>query len=49
MALFLPVEFAKITGKTKAHVSMGVKRGQIIMSGDYIDTTIQQNLNVKEK
>lgn len=43
MSLHTKSQFAKLTGKTQAHVSVNIKRKKIILSGDYIDDTIPQN------
>jgi len=49
MSLHTKAEFARLTGKSKAHVSMGIKRKQIILSGDYIDDTIHKNKTVMNR
>lgn len=49
MALYTRSQFAQLCGKNKAAVSMGLKRGQLILSGDYIDDSIYPNSATKEK
>lgn len=49
MSLHTKSQFAKLTGKKAAHVTMNVKRGKIILSGDYIDDTIPQNKNLMNR
>jgi hypothetical protein len=49
MPLYSKKDFAKNCGKSPAHVSMAITRGKIILSGDYIDTKIPENLELMNK
>ena len=43
MAFVSQSEFAKMCGKTPAHVSTYIRRGKIVKSGKLIDTTFEIN------
>lgn len=43
MAMVKQWEFAKMCGKTPAHVSTYIRRGKIVKSGAWIDTTFEVN------
>lgn len=50
MALYTKAQFAEICGKSKAHVSMGISRGQLIVNPEgYIDDQVLQNAITKKK
>lgn len=49
MALYTQSQFAEICGVDKAKVSVYKKRGKIILSGDLIDDTIEQNAYILKK
>jgi len=49
MALYSKSEFSKICGKAAPFISMAIKRGKIILSGDLIDDQILENAIVKKK
>ena len=49
MPLYTLSGFAKLCGKSNAHVSVNVKRGTLIKSGDYIDTDIYENKKILER
>jgi hypothetical protein len=49
MALHLRAEFAKICGLSTGNLSNYIKRGKVILSGDYIDDSIPQNKEFLEK
>ena len=43
MAFYKQAEFAEKIGKTRGWLNVYVKRGNIILSGDYIDDSIEKN------
>jgi hypothetical protein len=49
MAFYLRSQFAELCGLSKAEVSMNIKRGKIILSGDYVDDSIRSNAEFIEK
>ncbi len=49
MALYTQSQFAEICGVDKAKVSVYKGRGKIILSGDLIDDTIEQNAYILKK
>lgn len=49
MALYIRAEFARLCGKSKGHVSKYVSRGKLIMSGDFIDTSVRENNEMMTK
>jgi len=49
MAFHTRKQFADAAGKKAASVTMAVKRRQIIMSGDFIDDTIEKNKKLLER
>jgi hypothetical protein len=49
MAFYLRSQFAELCGVSKAEVSMNIKRGKIILSGDYVDDSIRSNAEFIEK
>ena len=49
MALHLKSDFAKLCGLTTGNLTNYIKRGKVIMSGDYVDDTIAENKDFLEK
>ena len=49
MALFKQPEFARECGISMAYLSMNKKRGKVILTGEMIDTSIQQNADFMQK
>ena len=49
MALYLPAHFAELCGKSRAHISTYVSRRKLLMSGDYIDSTVRENNEMMNK
>jgi hypothetical protein len=43
MAFYKQSELAKLLGKSQAHVTMAVKRGKLLLSGDFVDDTVLEN------
>ena len=43
MAFYKQSELAKLLGKGQAHVTMAVKRGKLLLSGDFVDDTVLEN------
>lgn len=54
MAIYTKSEIATLTGKSKAHISVNIKRGKLIVSVDgdkneFIDTSVENNAAVIKK
>jgi hypothetical protein len=49
MALHKQVDFALLCGVSKAYLSVNKKRGKIILSGDYVDDSIEPNISFLKK
>ena len=43
MAFYKQSELAKLLGKSQAHITMAVKRGKLLLSGDFVDDTVLEN------
>jgi len=43
MAFYKQSELAKLLNKSQAHVTMAVKRGKLLLSGDFVDDTVLEN------
>lgn len=43
MAFYKQSELAKLLNKSQAHVTMAVKRGKILLSGEFVDDTVLEN------
>ena len=43
MAFYKQSELAKLLGKSQAHVTMAVKRGKLLLSGEFVDDTVLEN------
>ena len=49
MAFYKQSELAKLLGKSQAHITMAVKRGKLLLSGDFVDDTVLENKIVLSK
>ena len=49
MPYYSQSEFAKLIGKSNAYVSTYIRRGKILKSGDVIDSTVQENIDIMKK
>ena len=49
MAFYSPTDFAKLCGKSNAYISVNRKRGKIIMSGEFIDDSLRENIDFLRK